>query len=223
MKNFECAYCKTGYVRESAFMKHECKQMLRAKEIQTPVGQSAYSIYCKWMRSYNRNAPNIQVFLTSKYYTNFIKISKYFVKVNIVDIDMFIRLMKMKELGPNLWLRDDVYSLYLDFVDRLSDPYDMVKLSINELMDISEEYSCDVSDVFSHVSTSEILDLIRQRRLSPWLLLRSAKFKQLLIQSTTEETSIFENLIKPAYWSYKFKQHPEVLTAVKMCVSELGL
>ena len=75
-KDFVCTFCGKHYQRETAYMKHECKQMKRDAQIKTPIGQAAYSYYSKWMRAHRKMIPAIENFMTSKYYTSFIKFAE---------------------------------------------------------------------------------------------------------------------------------------------------
>ena len=223
MSNFECGYCHNTFVREGAFIKHKCKQMKRAEEIQTPLGQAGYSFYGKWNRAYNRRVPAIQQFVDSKFYTVFVNCAKHHTLVKLADVDLFIKLMKQKDLPPNMWRRDEVYSLYLEYLDRQCDPIDRARITMNELCDIAEELQVPLDQVFTKFSVSETMELIRQRKLTPWILLKSSSFKQLLIRASPEERSIFENLIRPAYWRFKFDQQPEIVAIMTALVSEMNI
>ena len=63
--NFECKICHTNFIRESAFMKHRCKQMIRVDELKTSIGQAAYGLYGKWMKVYNRLVKEINRYMTT--------------------------------------------------------------------------------------------------------------------------------------------------------------
>lgn len=223
MSNFECGYCHREFVREGAFLKHECTQMKRAKEIQTPLGQAAYSYYGKWMRSYRRQVPTIQVFMTSKYYNTFINFTKHTHKVNMADVDIFIRLMKTKDIAPGLWTKDAAYSLYLAHLDRTVDPMEMAQITIDELWDYAEDKRISVSKVFSVMEIHECMDMIRQRKLTPWILLKCSSFGDLIRRATPEQCTLIEDLIRPMYWKYRFDKNPEVVQQMSRIVEAMEL
>lgn len=197
--------------------------MLREDEIQTPIGQSAWALYQDWMTAYKRVAPSTSIFLTSKYYATFIKFAKYIKELNIPDIDIFIALMKEKDISPTIWTNDEVYALYLEYLDRRISPIKQAEITINTLFKLSDEYECDVADVFNKVHPNETLQLIRSRRISPWLLMHSAAFKKLMIRCTPEQRSLFEALIRPQYWKYKFDKNPEIGKMMKKYAEEMGI
>jgi hypothetical protein len=145
------------------------------------------------------------------------------VDVKLVDVDGFVNFMKFKDFPPAMWTRDDVYSLYLVHLDRSVDPFELARITINELLDLADEHKCNVSEVFNHITMGECLDLIRQRVFTPWVLFRSSKFKHKLINATSEERQIFEQLAPAAFWRHRFQQQPNTIAALSVCIKELNL
>ena len=223
-EHFECQYCSSKFVNESRFLKHECTQMKREKESKTPTGKSAWFLYQKWMQVYGRLAASHDIFLTSKYYTSFIKFAKFVKQANIPDVDQYIRLMKRKDISPSIWTRDEVYSLYLEFIDKEMSPQQLAKITITTLFDIAEALECDVPEIFDYLLVSDFIELLRSRNVSPWILLFSKRFESVIKNKTTaEERIILETLIRPKFWLQKFQQNPEIVGTMKKYVKELDI
>ena len=223
-RHFECKFCKNKFVHEERYLKHRCKHMERAEEIQTQTGQMAWLYYQKWMKAYRRMVPAIESFMVSKYYQCFIRFTKHAQKLNLPDIDTFILLMKKEDISPTIWTNDQVYSIYLEYLDRRAAPAHQAKITVNTLFKIADEKECDVSEVFEILEPNEVIDLLRERRLSPWLILFSGKFKQMLInETTTEQRIIMETIIRPKYWAEKFTKHASDVELMKKYIEELGL
>ena len=220
---FECGFCHKQYVREDAYMKHECKQMLRAEEIKTVTGQVAYSYYGKWMKMNRRKTPTIDVFTTSRFYSSFIKFVEYVKRVSIVDVDVFLQLMVERDLSPTLWTNDKVYVLYLEYLDRRIGPIRHATNTINTFFKISDAASCPVSEIFENIHPGEVTQLIRQRRLSPWLLLNSKKFMTAFNGYSPDHKAVIEDLIRPVFWKLRFSKHPETVSIMRKYIKELEL
>lgn len=221
--NFECGYCHRTFVRENAFMKHRCKTMIRAEEIVTPQGQTAYNYYAKWMHSYKRKVPTIQVFTTSRYYTTFFKFADFAKRMDLMNIDTFIRYMKIKDIQPSLWMHDRTYVLYLEYVDNHISPMDRVSYMLNELQDYAEEFGCDISEVLDNMTPNECMDEIRKRVFTPWLLSHMTQFKRMVLRCSSEERKIMEDLIRPPYWKLQFNKQPESVEVIKTIAKEFKL
>ncbi|MNK90245.1 hypothetical protein D3C87_1102890 [compost metagenome] len=220
---FECKHCGTKYVREAAFMAHECEPMRRKAQIQTMVGQRAFSIYSKWLTSKHGKPPTITTFMDSRYYKAFIEVAKFIKAVKITEIDVFIRMAIEDDLPPNMWTHDAVYSKFLQYMQQRVSAKEQMKITVNTICDLADIFECDTGDVFSHLSSGELAQIIRERKLSPWILMRSGKFKQFLIAADGSAQQMFNDLIKPMYWKMKFDKAPDDVAYAKAIVKELGI
>ena len=223
-KRFQCKFCEQRFHLETRFLKHHCKQMQRDEEFRTTEGQAAWQYYQKWMRVYRRTVPKSSAFLHSKFYNCFIRFARFVKKVNLPDPELFIWLMKEKDFSPTIWHDDKVYALYLEFLDRRAPPIKQARITINTLFDIATSNDCEVSEVFDKLTSNEVIHLLRQRRLSPWILLNSQVFTQFFINKVVgEERIIMESIIRPDYWHEKFSSSPEDVERMKLYVAELSL
>lgn len=221
---FECQHCLKTFIRESSFMKHECGEMKKAKEIGSSVGLGAYELYCEWMKQKGRKAPSIETFSTSRYYKSFVSFYKHIKKLSIPTPALFIKVMIQNgDLSPMLWCRDEFYSMYLEWLDRKQDPIDQAALTVETLMKISEAGEKPISEVFTLLSTGHVMQLIRQRQLSPWILLCSVKFKEFLGSISTAEKTELLNLLGYSYWIDKFMNNEKTVANMKLITKELGI
>jgi hypothetical protein len=220
---FECKFCAKIFVREATFMKHKCAGMARAEDIRTPDGIAAYTMYGYWMRNFNRKTPPIETFSTSRYFRSFVNFVVKSRKLRLPSPETFIKLMSDKSISPMLWCRDECYSLYLEWIDRTSDPLDQASTTVETLYRIADAAEIDVTKVFSIINYREVMQLIRQRLLSPWLLLCSKAFKTFLIDLNASEKDELLNLIGYAYWAEKFEANPKIVEHMKVIATELGV
>ena len=221
---FVCKYCHRVFVHEDRYLQHECKQMKREAEFKSPTGQAAFHYYQNWMRYLKRMPPPAASFLTSKYFRTFINFTKFVRDVDLPRPDRFVQYMVEKGFTPTMWMSDDVYTLYLEFLDRRTSPMDQAKLSIDTLLNMADRHDVDVSDVFTKLEPHELMHLLRVRKLSPWLLLLSKKFKSYFVTETNDEQKIIiESLVRPSYWADKFGNHPDDIANIKKCISALDI
>jgi len=221
---YECKFCGMRFKIESRYMIHRCKAMARDDQIKTPLGQTAWSYYQKWMKSHRRAVPSIETFLTSKFYTAFIKFAQFAQKVGLPDIDTFIWYMKEMSIQPVIWVNSDIYASFIEYLDKNSDPNKQAHQTIEYLFKLADEYEVDVSKVFEYLEPNDVILMLHRRQLSPWILLHSSKFKEFLINKTTSQERIaMEAIIRPAYWMDKKSKHPEIVAQMKKYIRELDL
>lgn len=223
-KLYTCKYCLTKFKRDGNLARHRCKTMDRIEEFKTPDGYVAWLMYCEWMRENRRVVPKSTAFIQSSYYTSFIKFSRFSRSVQLPNYKEFIRLMCKNNIGPKLWNDDRVYALYLDHLDRSVSPKISAEITINSILKVSEINKCDTGDVFNTLTTGEVIAMLRKRRLSPWILLNSGKFKEFFInKANTDEKIIIESIIRPESWEKKFDKNPDTVTLMKRYVNEMKL
>lgn len=222
-RRFQCKFCKARFVHEQRFLAHKCKQMIRDEEFRTPIGQAAWLHYQEWMKVHRRQVPRADSFLHSKYYRSFIRFAEFAKKIRLPEVKTFIWWMKEKDIDPVLWTSDGAYASYLEFIDRKGDPRTQAKITIQTIFQLADAANVDHTQVFDVVTPSEIIQLIRERRISPWLMLHSKKFHTFVLNATAEERTILETIIRPHYWVQKFQEAPDAVVLMKRYVSELKL
>ena len=198
--------------------------MKRDEEIKTVAGMAAWSFYQKWMKINRRQPPKLPAFVHSKFYNSFIKFATYSRKVSIPDPDAYIWLMKERDIPPVLWATDEAYAEYLEFTDRRGDPKKQADITIKTMFKFADAFGCEVSELFNNFKPSEVIQLMRERRLSPWILLNSSKFMHFFANTVgSEDRIIIETIIRPKYWAEKFTKHPQDVKLMKLYVGELNL
>lgn len=187
------------------------------------MGQASYLFYAKWMFSTKRRVPSHETYMNSKYYESFVRFAKFVKSVRISVPEIYIQIMTSKDLQPSMWTMDDAYGFYLEHLEFHIDPKTSIRITSSVLDKLADEYECDISNIFSVVIPNEIIQLIRERKLSPWVLLKSTKFKQFLQTCTEEQISIIESLINTSFWKHRFKNDPKSVEFVIQCNQILGI
>lgn len=221
--SYECHHCGKTFMMERAFMNHRCHQMERAELLHTATGQAAYSHYSTWMSKNGRKIPPADTFKTSMHFTSFVKFAEFVKSVNVPNPDKYIEIMASKSISPALWCRNECYAMYLEWNDRLSSPYEQAALSVETIMKIAEAGGCKPAEVFKIIQPGEIIQLLIERQLSPWVLLCSRSFKEKLQSMSEDEHRQLMRLIGIDFWALKLERNPEVVTDMKNIAVELGI
>lgn len=219
---FRCEFCGQVYSREAAFIKHECEPMKRARIFETSTGQSAFFLYQKWWSLRRRIPPNADKFKESSQFKPMVNFAK-FVKQTKLNVDVYLEMVIGLQLPPEHWLRDDVYVRYLEYIDKTVSSADQIKMCVDFLLKMSDAIDCDTSEVFNHVLPTEVMQFVRDRKLSPWILLHSKQFKTWLIAQDGDVQVRLQDLIRPVYWKMRFEKEPGTVESAKQVTRALGL
>jgi len=220
---YQCTYCLKVFLREDPFLLHKCELMRREDEIKTPLGQVAWTYYQKWLKTYKKTV-DIHNFVNSKrYYRSFMRFADFAQRVHITEIDIFIQMMREKNIPPQLWTNDQIYALFMEYLDHTASPIELGEKTVKFLSQIAEAFDCKVEDVFDQLQPGDVMQFIRERKFTPWLLLRSWRFGRYLQSLDTEEKELFTNLIKKPFWEYKFENNPEIVKWMDTKAKELNI
>lgn len=149
---------------------------------------------------------------------------EFVARVQLPKPEKFIWLMTTKNYPPTLWTNNDVYVIYIEFLDLKTTPMEQALLSIDTLLSYADAHEISITTVFDHMSIADAIHLLYVRKLSPWLLLMSKAFKQAITQrATAEQHMMLESLVRPDYWPEQFERHPTEVSSIKLLVSEMGI
>ena len=222
---YQCDYCHTRFKTEPGFMRHHCDEMTRLEQFKSLQGQAAQQFYKAWMfKKHHTMNVTPEAFRDSSYFAAFYKFVGFVKNTQLPDPDSFIALMVKQKIEPRFWIRDEAYAKYLEWITRAMPTEKLIEITIQTIFDIADVTEVSPGEVFTIISPNEIIQLLQQRRISPWILLNSKKFTIFFRDSTTgEERIILETLINPDYWMKRFESHPDDLKLAKECVSALEL
>lgn len=200
--------------------------MIREERLRTAIGQAAWQFYQDWFRFQRKRVPDDRAFLKSQYFESFMRFAEFVHRSGLPSPDTFIELMIKEDYTPTMWLMDGVYAKYMEHLEQTVPPSKHAEITVETLYAIADAADCDVSEVFSVITGSEIIELIRQRKLSPWILLMSDKFFTFLAElqkKNSEQYIVLESLIRPQHWQKRFGKRPQDVELMKKVVAELGL
>lgn len=222
--NFRCSHCGHSFVYEDRLLRHKCKQMIRKEEFATPIGQAAWQHFQLWMKSNHKFVQPVKAFLHSKYYGAFIRFAKFVKDARIPDPELYIRFMIKMDIQPTMFTNNTVYAAFIEEMDKNVPAIKNAKISIETLFNLADDMGCKVDEVLDKIDPNDMIQLLIQRKLSPWLLLKSPKFSNLLrTRMTKEQRMILETIIIPKIWAQKLKNNPEDVQQMEKFVKALGL
>lgn len=223
-KHFICPYCDKQFKSEAWYLKHNCTEMKRDEEVQSPIGILAFSLYREWLSTNRKLAPEIDTFLKSRFYTTFIRFAKFVNKVDLPDISHFIEWCNYKEYPPTMWLMPEVYGQYKVHLDLKYAPLKSVNLSLTTLKNYCDKNGVELYTVFDNIKPGELLDMLIRRKVTPWLLANSTKFWQMYhSRLSQEEKTHFNMLIHGERWKGIFEENKLIRIKIKELIKQLEL
>lgn|SRR5690625_4016333 len=224
---YQCKYCSITFATEDGYDKHVCRYMERYVYVKTtPTGISAYNYYLTWLRLKGRSVRYIDehTFIHSTQYNHFINFINMCNERGVPTKESYIRVMMDIGILPQFWTRDEVYSAFLEEYDVHIDPVKQIDISHSTILQLSEAMECETSEFFDNIDVDIFFTLLKTRKISPWLLLLSNKFRIFLFgRATSTERSYVQKYINPKKWEKIFTEHSNVTELAAETVAVLGI
>lgn len=221
---FRCEYCRKTFSQERYYQKHSCTERERALEMETVEGQLAYMYYRTWFKKRRlKPSDDKRLFTKASTYTAFLKFARWVRSTGIVDVELYITLMTERKYSPNIWTRDEAYADYINYYDTQVPPTKQVETTCETLTILAESYGVNLNQVIPSLEMPQLLELIQQRRLSPWLLYSMKSFKSYVMGLKTEDRSHLIRGIGSEIWSNKFSKVPELMKEIRELAAGLDL
>lgn len=197
--------------------------MQRLEDLRTPVGHGAWLFYQDWMKLQKRRVPDDRAFIRSRYYNAFVRFATHVRKIRLPLPEEFIKFAIGKQYLPPYWTYNEVYVQYMEHLNTNLSVEKHVELTFDTINKLCQLFECEPGEIFDNIEPSEMVALIRERKLSPWILLVSPKFLKYLerIQKThPEQHGLIGTIIRATYWANRFREQPESHESMRKLVNK---
>ena len=179
------------------------------------------------MKCQKFSVPSIDNFGTSRYYAAFIRFAEFAIKVKLPNVRRYIEIMiadsKKNSIPPEMWCRDQIYSMYLRSYDMATSPLEQFTSSLQVLEDLAMELKVPLADVFPAVGVETLEDLIVKRKVTFWLLMASGRFRDYLRSLGEEDRERLQTALNAGAVLERINQEAALFREFAAATKEVGL
>ena len=171
-------------------------------------------------QSYNRlkhrrGSKDVDNFLRTPTYPHFIRLIRFAKEVNLPDIEYYLKIMIASQRQPTTWCSDKSYRIFLQQMNSSIAATEAIRISAKELQDLSERLDLSVREMVELMEVPEILQLVRQRRLSPWIIFNSELLKKKFEDADEGMQKTASGIMDPNYWTVIMQQNGKAVLLAK--------
>lgn len=220
-----CKWCQRSFSSERTLANHLCAKKKRDLDRDSAGSRIGYHVFVRFYEiSTNSKKPKtFDDFISSSYYVDFVKFGWHIVRLNPINRDMFIDYVIRQGIKLKDWCRDLVYITYLNDMVKREPVERALERTILLMVEWAEENGGDYCDFFRKISTNEAAFLIKNGRISPWVLYLSDSADQLLAQFNDEQYAMITPVIDPTTWHKMISAKVEDAKFVKHALKEAGI
>lgn len=220
--NYKCEYCQKLFAKEKTLAVHVCEQKRRhlsRNEKHVQAGLLTYQRFYEITQK-GKTKKNFDDFVSSPYYTAFVKFGSFLTNTNPVYPERFIDFVIKSGVKLDHWCRDELYESYISELIKIEPADGAIQRTITTMMDWAEKNSAEWEHYFAYVNLNRATHDIKEGLISPWILLNTREGKNLLQKLNDEQLEIISPIIDPSYWMKRFKNLPADLELVKDLIKE---
>jgi hypothetical protein len=220
--NFKCEYCKKDFAKEKTLAVHICEQKRRHLSKNEKHVQAGLLTYQRFydITQKGKNQKIFDDFVSSPYYTAFVKFGSFLVNTSPIYPERFIDYVIKSGVKLDHWCRDSLYDQYISELIRIEPADGAVQRSITTMMDWGDKNNSPWEHYFAYVNLNRATHDIKEGLVSPWLVLNTKEGKNMLKRMNDEQLEIISSIIDPQYWIKRFKSLPADIELVKDIITE---
>lgn len=218
---FTCQYCNKNFVKEGTLQVHMCvgKQRAIVKDEQhVRIGFIAYQKFFTFTQP-NSNSKTYSEFAKSPYYTAFVKFGSFVNNVKPLYKDRFIDYMVRSGVKLDKWCDEQIYEKYVLELIKSESMETAIERSVATMIEWSEKNKSNWTEYFDQATCHRLVYDIKDGKISPWVILNSAKGKQAIGKLTDDQLKYINNIIDPSFWIVKFKRQPSDVKSIRQIIS----
>lgn len=181
----------------------------------------AQKTYSKLM--HRRSSKDVDSFIKTPTYPHFIKLIRFAKEVNLPDLSLYLKIMITSKRPATTWCHDKSYRIFLQQMNSSVSAIKSIEISARELQNLADKLDLPVRKMIELMQVTEILQLVRQRRLSPWLIFHSKTLKQKFAELDAGMQKTASGVMDPTYWTIVMQQNGKAVILAKKVNELLGI
>ncbi len=217
-----CKYCGKEFRRESTLLAHQCepkRRWLQEKETGVQFGLRAYLHFYETMQGSAKNK-SYKDFVTSSYYSAFVKFGQYIVQIRAVNPHAYIdwTIKNVKKLDQ--WTKEIHYETFLYEYLRKEHPNDALDRSFSEMQKWADSVEKPFNTIFAEGGFNKVCNMITNGRISPWIIYNCDSGVEFLSKLSDIQVKLVYKYIDPDFWQQKFKNYVADTEFIKLVLLE---
>jgi len=222
-RKYRCTFCNRDFKRKTWFEKHMCDKKQRFIDSNNITVIRAHRLFNHWQRRTgllrSGKMKNMEDFCKSPFYSAFVKLADFSSQEYVVSSYKYVDWLVDHNIPEKDWYREDRLEQFREYVRKTEDPESQVETTIKNIAVWCEDHRIEQVEFFSSITPGQALNMVRENRLSPWVLLGYERcLDELVARFSGELEFALDDHINLSYWIDKVRDEKETSNLVqKIC------
>jgi len=221
-RKWKCAFCDREFTRETWFKRHACEKKKRFMQAHSISAQKAYRLFSHWQTRTGltrRGRPKtMEEFCRSPLYNTFARLVEFTNENYVVSTFTYLDWLVETAVPDYKWTDTRTVELFLTDYRAYQVPGEQAKATAENIKHWCGTQGYALKEFFDVVKPSQVLDMVREARLSPWVLFSYAPALKMVERLDDDAFFRLDEYVNAQHWIDEIESHPEDKAAVLACM-----
>lgn len=229
-KKYRCTFCNRNFKRKSWYDKHMCDKKQRFLDSHNITIIRAHRLFNHWQRKARLlrrgQEKTMEEFCKSPFYNGFVKLAEFVTTEYVVSGFKYIDWLVDNEIPEVKWCNARDLDAYREYLREAEDPSSQAETSCKNIRVWCSENGVDTPiQFFKSIPTSQALNMVRENKLSPWLLFGYDPCVEDLTARMvdTDVMHALNDHINLKHWLEKVEDEASVALVTELCDTKLDV
>ena len=222
--DYKCTFCQRTFVRKTWYEKHECEKKRRFMESHNLVTIKAHRLFNHWQNraGYTRRGSekSMDEFCKSPFFGAFKRLAEFTSNEYVVSAFRYIDWLVENKVPETKWCNPRDLDDYREYLRTTEEPEKQAETTCKNIRVWCADNGVEMPKFFSTITPGQAMSMVRENKLSPWVLLGyqpcvdllTSRFKQDMLFKLNEHINV-------PYWLEKTEADEEGLAKVNEVVA----
>jgi len=224
-RKYMCSFCSRSFVRKTWFEKHLCDKKKRFLDRNNIAVIKAHQLFNHWQQRTKLvrrgHQKDFEEFCRSPFFGAFKRLSEFTTSEYVVSGFKYIDWLIDNKIPEAKWCNPRDLEDYHKYLRTSEEPKAQAETTCKNIRVWCADNGIEMPKFFSTISPGQALNMVRENKLSPWVLLGyqpcvdalTSRFKQEMLFTLNDHINV-------PYWLEKTEQDEAGMATVNKVVSE---
>jgi hypothetical protein len=224
-RKYKCSFCRRGFVRKTWYEKHMCDKKKRFLDRNNIMVIKAHGLFNHWQQQTGMlrrgQKKSFDDFCKSPFFGAFKRLAEFTTNEYVVSGFKYIDWLVENKIPEAKWCNPRDLGDYRVYLRATEEPEKQAETTCKNIRAWCADNGIEMPEFFATITPGQALNMVRENKLSPWVLLGyqpcvdalTSRFKQEMLFTLNDHINV-------PYWLEKTEQDTDGMDKVNEVLTE---